>query len=121
MTAAPSTSPTVLLVEDSAAIRTLQRFLLARSGLAVLECPDLVQAEATLRSVTPDLVVLDLNLPDGHGLNLLRHIDRRRTRVLVMTGMTQQHTAEHSEHQADAFMPKPFRPEAFVEQVRALT
>lgn len=111
---------TVMLVEDTTATRTLQRFLLNRTGLQVLECADLPEAQAALNRFTPALIVLDLNLPGGHGLNLLKHVDRSVTSVLVMSSMSQEHTAEHSQSRADAFLAKPFDPAVFVKTVQEL-
>ena len=111
---------TVMLVEDLTAIRTLQRFLLLRNGIQVLEYADLPAAEAALRHVTPGVIVLDLNLPSGNGLNLLNHVNRTATNVLVMSSMAQQLTAERSQSSADAFLPKPFDPAVFVETVQRL-
>jgi DNA-binding response OmpR family regulator len=111
---------TVMLIEDLTPIRTLQRFLLLRAGLQVLEYADLPEAAAALALFTPGVIVLDLNLPSGNGLNLLVNVDRTATRVLVMTSMTQEHTAERSRATADAFLPKPFDPAVFVKTVQGL-
>ncbi|MFC4456356.1 response regulator [Deinococcus sonorensis] len=111
---------TVMLVEDLTAIRTLQRFLLHRSGLEVVECADLPEAESALSRFAPGVVVLDLNLPGGHGLNLLEHIDRSVTNVLVMSSMAQQHTIETSRVRGDAYLSKPFDPAVFVDTVQRL-
>lgn len=116
----PPSPPTVLLIEDHVAVRTLQRFLLQRAGMTVVECDDLADGERLLREFTPDMVVLDVNLPGGHGLSLLPLIDRASTRVLVMSGMNQEHLARLSLRDADAFMPKPFEPSAFLSQIQGL-
>ena len=84
------------------------------------ECADIADAGSYLRSQTPEVIVLDLNLPGGHGLNLLPEIDRRHTAVLVMTAMGQQHTLNANEDLGDDFMTKPFDPEAFVLRVQNL-
>lgn len=116
----PLHPPTALLVEDNAAIRTLQRFVLTRAGLRVTECADLNAAEQALAQDTPDVLVLDLNLPDGHGLTLLSRINRARTAVLVMTGMSQPHTLTEGAERADDVMTKPFEPDVFAARVTAL-
>ena len=115
-----SPAVTVLLVEDDIVIRTLQRYVLTRAGLGVVECADLSEAETYLRAHTPDVIVLDLNLPGGHGLNLLPEINRRRTAVLVMTSMGQQHTQDTSGDLSDDFMTKPFDPKTFVLRIQKL-
>ena len=68
----------------------------------------------------PDLVLLDLNLPGGSGLDLLPEVDRSRTRVLIMSAMAQQHKAAQVEVQGDAFLAKPFDPEVFTRLVLQL-
>lgn len=120
-TSSPQLLPdTVLLVEDLTAIRTLERFLLKRIGLQVIECADLSEAESALSRFTPGVIVLDLNLPGGHGLNLLEHINRSATNVLVVSGMAQQHTVEQGQSRGDAFLSKPFDPAVFVKTVQEL-
>lgn len=116
----PATAPHVLLVEDNHAVRVMQRFLLARAGLRVTECGDFAAAWAALRAEPPAVLVLDLNLPGGSGLDLLPEVDRARTRVLIMSAMTQQHKAAQMEVQADAFLAKPFDPEVFTRLVLQL-
>nr|WP_164473534.1 response regulator [Deinococcus psychrotolerans] len=118
ITSSPQPLPgTVMLVEDLTAARTLQRFLLNRVGLEVLECADLPEAESALSRFTPGVIVLDLNLPGGHGLDLLNHVNRSATNVLVMSSMVQQHTVEHRQSRGDAFLSKPFDPAVFVKTV----
>ena len=116
----PVTAPHVLLVEDNHAVRVMQRFLLARAGLWVTECGDFSSAWAALRAGSPAVLVLDLNLPGGSGLDLLPEVDRSQTRVLIMSAMTQQHKAAQMEVQADAFLAKPFDPEVFTRLVLQL-
>ncbi|GGK36392.1 hypothetical protein GCM10008955_32800 [Deinococcus malanensis] len=60
--------PTVMLVEDNTAIRTLQRVLLIRAGYTIVECADLAGSRQVLSTVCPAVVVLDVHLPDGYGL-----------------------------------------------------
>jgi CheY-like chemotaxis protein len=103
---------TVMLVEDGTSIRTLQRCVLARSGLRVLEYADLPEADAALLHFTPGVIVLDLNL--------LRHIDRSATKVIIMTSMAQEHVEERCKDAADAFLPKPFDPAVFIQTVQGL-
>ena len=109
-----------MLVEDGTAIRTLQRFLLSRTGLQVLDYADVPEAEAALMHFAPSVIVLDLNLPSGNGLSLLERIDRSVTKIVVMTSMAQEHVEDRCRDAADAFLSKPFDPDIFIETVQAL-
>ncbi|UBV45470.1 response regulator (plasmid) [Deinococcus taeanensis] len=109
----------ILLVEDGGAMRSLQRFLLRREGWPLIECDDLGDARTVLAATTPALVVLDVNLPSGSGLELLPLIDRSRTRVLVMSAATAQ--ADLAPGVADAFLAKPFELGAFTALIEQLT
>jgi DNA-binding response OmpR family regulator len=65
----------VLLVEDVAAMRLYLRLALERTGAEVIEADSLEQARRSLRAgVRPTSVLLDLELPDGHGLDLMREL-----------------------------------------------
>lgn len=77
----------ILLIEDAAGLGEAVREQIAEDGHAVDWVQRLAQAEASLRSTAYDLVLLDLMLPDGQGLELLR---RRRaagdtTPVIILT------------------------------------
>jgi CheY-like chemotaxis protein len=62
----------VLLVEDVPAMRMLLRLALERAGMEVIEAADLAQARRALRAgPAPTCVLLDLELPDGNGLDLV--------------------------------------------------
>ncbi|GGN46596.1 response regulator transcription factor [Deinococcus daejeonensis] len=112
-------TPPILLVEDGGAMRTLQRFLLQREGWPLLECRDLADARAVLATTTPALVILDVKLPSGSGLELLPLIDRSRTRVLVMSGAAAE--ADLAPGVADAFLAKPFELSTFTALIEQLT
>src|ERR1700758_2903419 len=70
MTAAPAK---VLVVDDERPIRKLLRMGLTTQGYEILEAPD-AKTSLELLAQKPDLVILDLGLPDIQGLNLLRMI-----------------------------------------------
>ena len=79
----------VLLVDDDPRIRFAVRTLLGDGDRHVLvgECDSLKQARRVIAEHTPDVLLLDLGLPDGAGTELLRdpRIDRARTATLVLT------------------------------------
>jgi DNA-binding response OmpR family regulator len=75
------TPATILLVEDHIVTRRFLAENLAADGYAVVEAADLSEAERLIGSAYPDLAVLDLGLPDGDGLELLRRL-RGTERIL---------------------------------------
>jgi DNA-binding NtrC family response regulator len=81
----------ILLVEDEKLLRWALEQQLKRAGHTVLAAPDLASAAAHLESRQPDVVLLDLGLPDGHGLDFYE-ANRERLEgsvVIVMTALGQ--------------------------------
>ena len=81
----------ILLVEDEKLLRWALEQQLKRAGHTVLGAPDLATAAAHLESRQPDVVLLDLGLPDGHGLDFYE-ANRERLEgsvVIVMTALGQ--------------------------------
>jgi two-component system KDP operon response regulator KdpE len=100
----------VLVVEDDREIRALMQSSLAVEGFTVQTAVSLREASALLRHAPPDVVLLDLGLPDGDGLELVRQI--RQSQVLPILILS----ARHQEAQkiqaldagADDYLVKPF-------------
>jgi two-component system KDP operon response regulator KdpE len=65
---------TVLLVEDDGELRRMFRTALSFAGYRVVEAGDGLVALQVLDATSPDLIVLDLGLPDIDGLEVIRHI-----------------------------------------------
>ncbi len=80
----------VLVVEDDEAVRGTLLLLLAHYEFVAHSAPTLAAARRLLATTDPDAVVLDLHLPDGHGVDLLEHVRSTagRPRVLVLSGGT---------------------------------
>lgn len=122
-TAAPRGSETVLLVEDEAAVRTLARMVLRKSGYTVLEAAD---GEQALRALDEhgegvDLLVTDVVMPGMSGPVLAERLVARspRTRVMFMSGYTDDAILHHGVPEAGiAFLEKPFLPHTLVRRVR---
>jgi two-component system KDP operon response regulator KdpE len=73
----------ILVVDDEVPIRRLLRMGLKTQGFQVLEAPD-GKTSLELLQKNPDLIILDLALPDIHGLELLREIRGRNERVPIV-------------------------------------
>lgn len=74
----------LLLVEDNARLAVLVREGLAGQGFAVDWCGTVAGAETALQVTSYDLLLLDVGLPDGDGLELLRTIRRRRDTLPIL-------------------------------------
>ena len=105
-------SHTVLVVEDSQAINELVCETLRASGFACESAFDGEEALRTFRRMQPDAVVLDLNIPKVHGIEVLREIKGEYpfTVVVVLTGHGSDQTAMQAlKLGADDYLTKPFR------------
>ena len=106
-------SARVLLIEDEVNIAEAIRFLLTRDGCEVEVRPDGGSALAPLACDLPDLVILDLMLPDMSGLEILSALRADPATaglpVLMLTAKGQGRDREAAERAGvSAFMSKPF-------------
>jgi DNA-binding response OmpR family regulator len=113
---------TVLVVEDEAKLRELLRDLLERAGLAVVSTGSGAEAITLAGSARPDLVVLDLGLPDVPGEEVARALrDSARTPILMLTArVAEQDRIRGLELGADDYVTKPFSPRELVLRVQAI-
>jgi DNA-binding NtrC family response regulator len=79
----------VLIVEDEDLLRWSLVKRLTRSGHDVGEAENIAQAKDFLHHTPPDLIILDLALPDGHGLDLISRHEHllKNTAVVVLTAV----------------------------------
>lgn len=113
----------ILLVEDNAALADGLVQLLAGAGHAVDHVDDGASAEALIAAERFDLVILDLNLPQMDGLEVLKRMRTRRDPAAVMI-LTARGTPEERvrglDLGADDYMVKPFEITEFEARVRSL-
>jgi two-component system phosphate regulon response regulator PhoB len=117
--------PTILVVEDEAALLTLLRYNLERQGFNVEEATDGQEALLRIAEARPDLVLLDWMLPVTSGIEVCRQIRRRpATRdlpVIMVTARTEEQDAVRAlDMGADDHIAKPFAMEALLARIRAL-
>lgn len=118
-------SKTVMLIEDEPHIVAALRFLLQRAGLTVFDHGNGQDAVEKIRSVGPDLVILDVMLPGRSGMQILEELrddsDTRDLPVLMLTAKGQKRDREAAETAgASMFMTKPFANEEILRNVKAL-
>jgi two-component system, NtrC family, response regulator AtoC len=105
------TSRSVLVVDDEAEIRSLLSDLLTEDGYAVRTAKSGAEALAAVAKQMPDLVMMDVKLPDQDGLGILRQLKREHPdlEVIVMTAFGGSSTAiQAMEHGAYDYVTKPF-------------
>jgi len=100
----------VMVVEDDREIRTLMQSSLSVEGFDVQTAVSLSEANTLLQHGPPDVIVLDLGLPDGDGVQLVHEVRKRLTLPIIVV------SARHQEAQkirlldagADDYLTKPF-------------
>jgi DNA-binding response OmpR family regulator len=113
---------TVLLVEDERQLRDLVRSYLERAGYMVLSTGSGAEAITMFGSATPDLVVLDLGLPDVPGEAVAREVRAAgATPILMLTAKSgEEDRIAGLELGADDYVTKPFSPRELVLRVQAI-
>ena len=112
----------ILLVEDEAAIRDFVRKRLVSEGYRVSEVENIRMAELTLQKDKPDLIVLDIMLPDGSGLELCRNLRGITSApILFVTSLGEKsQIVQGLRAGADDYIVKPFDPDELVARIEAL-
>jgi len=113
---------TVLLVEDERKLRDLVRSYLERAGFTVLSTGSGAEAITLAGSASPDLVVLDLGLPDIPGETVARELRASGgVPVLMLTAKSgEEDRIRGLELGADDYVTKPFSPRELVLRVQAI-
>jgi DNA-binding response OmpR family regulator len=113
---------TILVVDDEPKISRLVRDYLERSGFAVLTAIDGREALMRVRTERPDLVILDLGLPQLDGLDVTRQLRRDGDLPIIMLTARDDETDKliGLELGADDYVTKPFSPRELVARVRAV-
>lgn len=111
----------VLVVDDDSDIRELLRGQFLRAGFVVDTAADVRQATRALASRPVDVVILDLTLPDGDGINLCRDLRAANTRPAIIIVSARDGAADRIlglETGADDYLIKPFEPRELIARVR---
>jgi two-component system OmpR family response regulator len=113
---------TILVVDDEPKIAALARDYLEHAGFAVVTATDGRTALETIGRARPDLVVLDLGLPEVDGLDVTREVRRTSTLPIVMLTARDDEIDKilGLELGADDYLTKPFSPRELVARVKAV-
>ncbi|HWH55299.1 MAG TPA: response regulator [Gaiellaceae bacterium] len=117
--------PLVLIVDDDERVREYVRVNLEMNGYAVREAGSGEEGLAVLEEVSPDLVLLDVMMPEVDGWEMLRRLQERHgvgaIPVVMFSGKVDEGAAEEATARgAQGFLGKPFDPQQLVEHAKQL-
>jgi CheY-like chemotaxis protein len=100
---------TILVVEDSRFACEAIRMMCMRSGARIRRADCIASAQRHLQVYRPSVVIVDLGLPDGDGVDLIRMLDLARPRIPVILGTSGDDLAQHGciAAGANGFLTKP--------------
>lgn len=112
----------ILIVEDDADIRAANRDLLELAGYRVVTASTLASGRDAVERNHPDLVILDVLLPDGSGLDLCRDLRKSDdVRILFLSALnTSEDVVEGLRRGGDDYLGKPYLTEELLLRVQAL-
>jgi CheY-like chemotaxis protein len=121
----PQRPPRVLVVDDEAVIRQLIVINLELEGFEVHEAVDGLDAVEKARALDPDVITLDVMMPNLDGIAAARRLRSdpltSRARIVLISARTRSADLERgNDAGADAYVTKPFDPDEVVEAVRRL-
>ncbi|CAL62860.1 Putative chemotaxis protein histidine kinase [Herminiimonas arsenicoxydans] len=112
----------VMVVDDSLTVRRVTQRLLTREGYQVVLAKDGVDALQHLQSVTPDVMLVDIEMPRMDGFDLTRNIrDDERTRDIPIIMITSRTASKHRNYAMELgvneYLGKPYQEEALVKLI----
>jgi excisionase family DNA binding protein len=116
--------PLVLIVDDDDKLREFVRVNLEMEGYQVREAASAREGLEALEEQSPDLVLLDVMMPEMDGWEMLRQLHERHGMgaipVIVFSGQVEEDAGEVAARGAQAFIGKPFSPQSLIERTKAL-
>jgi excisionase family DNA binding protein len=117
--------PVVLIVDDDERLREYVRVNLEMEGYAVREAGNAEEGLNVLEEATPDLVLLDVMMPEVDGWEMLRRVQERHgvgsIPVIMFSGKAEEQTeGEAAARGAQGFIGKPFNPQQLIDQTKQL-
>lgn len=112
----------ILVADDDADLRALIGFTLMQAGYDICTAIDGESALQAFQRDSPDLVLLDINMPEPNGLQVCREIRGRSPVPIMMLTVrdVEEDLIEAFDSGADDYVRKPFSPRALLARVRAL-
>jgi excisionase family DNA binding protein len=121
---ATEAGPLVLIVDDDDRLREFVRVNLEMEGYTVREAASAREGLDALEEQSPDLVLLDVMMPEMDGWEMLRQLHERHgvgaIPVIVFSGKVDEDATDVAKRGAQAFIGKPFTPQTLIERTKAL-
>jgi excisionase family DNA binding protein len=122
---ASHSGPLVLIVDDDERVREYVRVNLEMEGYTVREAGSAEEGLAVLEEVSPDLVLLDVMMPEVDGWEMLRRVQEQHgvgaIPVVMFSGKIDEQGAEEATARgAQGFLGKPFDPQQLIEHAKQL-
>jgi CheY-like chemotaxis protein len=113
----------ILVVDDEQLTRAVLQHNVILAGYDVIVASNGREAMQKIQEVTPDLIVVDLVMPDMNGFEMLRRIrsnkETMQTPVIVVSALQSQTDIEEAKASgADIYLTKPIKPEEFIKHVK---
>lgn len=118
----PNMAKKVLVVDDEGRLVSLLEAYLSQEGFSVVTATDGREALFQARQEKPDLIILDIMMPEMDGLEFMRlHRKERETPIILLTARVEEDDRVIGlELGADDYVTKPFRPRELMARVRAV-
>ena len=115
----------ILLIEDEQPIREMIQFALGQADFTVLEAENAQQAFAKLAIQTPDLILLDMMLPQVSGLEITKKLKQQAETkdipIIMLTARAEEESKVKAlEMGADDYVVKPFSPKELIARIKAV-
>ena len=119
---ADAETPHLLVVDDDQRLRALLQRYLSTNGFRVSAAANAAEARALMKSITFDLLIVDVMMPGETGLDLTKSVrTHSQVPILMLTARGDpEERIEGLEHGADDYLPKPFEPRELVLRCSAL-
>ncbi len=114
----------ILIVDDETGIVEEIRSFLAEEGFEVSTADTAKQGIQRMESMSPDVVFIDVKLPDASGIEVLKAAKQRSpgTKIVMVTGYVDQNLMDEAEAMGcDSFLQKPFDLIRILEEINRLT
>ena len=115
-------SKRVLIVEDEEAVRELEKFILENAGYDVMEARDGLEGLTKVEFRKPDLILLDLMMPDVSGGRMFDemrdHPSTKDIPIVVVTGKPDAHEMFDDAIGEDNVIMKPFEADTLIKRIR---